>query len=193
MSLFGRVAAGCGSLVLSAVLSACSGGGAPGGEPGGTKPSAPPNAGVVINDQKDAAAGDLCSLLPPNVASSMGLDPGGKLEDDPVSGGKSCAWRNSDGRAISFAVMPVGIDDFYAKSGAYKDFQKLTIAGHPGVRANEVDPKSVVSCYVYVGTKQKQMLSAAGWINSRDMGKVDQCQLAQQALEAAVPALPSAK
>lgn len=180
--------------MLSLALAACSGGGTtPGAESGSAKPPAPAGSGAAINDPKDVASSNLCSLLPSSAANALGVNPVGKNSFDSINGTPTCDWTSDNGRHISLAPMPTGIDGLYAQAGSHPDFQKLTIAGHPAARANDADPKTLSSCFLYVGTKPNQMLFAGAWIDKNHDANVDQCQLAQQALEAAVPALPPAK
>lgn len=197
MSLFGRSAAVCGGVVLALTLSACSGGGdSQGGDTGSAKPAPPGNSGTAIKDPKDAAAADLCSLLPPNTANAIGVDPHGQAKSSEVTNDKTCGWKeNTDniGKGLTITLTSKDISGVYGQPQAYADFERLTIAGYPAARANQAQRGTVDTCHVFVATKPGQMLMAQGAVAPDKVGKDDPCQIAQQALEAAVPLLPSAK
>ena len=54
-------------------------------------------------------------------------------------------------------------------------------------------PYRVGFCVLYLATQENQMIASQVILPGPKVGKVDGCQIAQKALEAAVPTLPPAK
>nr|WP_246330417.1 DUF3558 domain-containing protein [Saccharopolyspora hordei] len=173
------------SLVLASLVAACGSQPPDGGE---TQPRA--ESGPTINAPKDAATVPPCDLLPPEDASSLGLDPG----SGSVSGSdeNSCGWYSPDetDRLALTAIPNRTLASYLDNRAQFADFAELTIAGHPAVRANRNDPKQLGTCSIFLATKDDQVLSSL--VRVSDKSK-DACGLAQRALEAAVPRLPAAE
>lgn len=193
MSSLGRAAVLCGGVMLAVTLSACSGGSSSGGQSNTPSPNAPAASG--ISDPRDAATANLCSLLPPTTANAAGVAPQGAAEISSTTHQPACTWEEAgDGpRQVSITITPADISVLNRQAGTYQDFRKLQIAGHPAAIANHSAPGTADICETFVGTKNGQMLLAQGAVHPDSVGKEDPCQLAQQALQAAVPNLPSAK
>ncbi|MDA3643660.1 DUF3558 domain-containing protein [Saccharopolyspora indica] len=177
------------SLAMTALLAACGSQGGPGtGEEQPQTSQAP--SGSQISDPKDAAAVPPCDLLPRDAATRLGVDPQGAEESEEWR--KSCAWFSSDqSRSVGLSALPNRtLSEYLDNRSQYADFEELTIAGHPAVRANQNDPKEAGSCAIFLATKDSQILSSQ--VDFFDKSE-DPCSLAQQALEATVPELPAAK
>lgn len=181
-------------LILAGVSAACSAGGG-GGAP--ADQSAPPRAsGPAINDPKDAAQGDVCSLLSAGGAASIGLEPQGKKAENTIDpkAPAGCTWSVAGEFGNRVMLTPLSdrsIQSYYDNKTQYSDFQELTIAGHPAVRANDGDPAQDGFCNIFAATKDGQVLTAQADTNSDK--KVEPCGLAQKALETSIPSLPAAK
>lgn len=181
-------------VVLAGALVACSG-----GDSGQTaeqpKPEAEPGGELDIANPKDAAAVDMCSLLPGEAASSMGLNTEGEMDDGPdiaSDSPESCVWKTEDG-FTSVSLSPLNdrsIQEYYDGKSQYPDYQELTLAGHPAVRANQGDPQQDGFCAVFLATSDDQLLYAHSDTSSDN--ESDPCGLAQKALETSVPTLPAA-
>ncbi|QUH00392.1 DUF3558 domain-containing protein [Saccharopolyspora erythraea] len=193
MSVFKRTAIVGSGLLFTGLLAACSGGGEPGGTGTPAPPEVKPVTGPKINDPKDAAAVEICNLLPSGAATSMGLEPTGKIRTNQIDpeAPPSCSWTSSDTslNVGMTALSDRSIQEYYDHKADYVDYAELDIAGHPAVRVNKGDPKQDGFCNIYVATKDGQVLSAV----SHDSSMADPCGLAQKALEASVPTLPAAK
>jgi hypothetical protein len=155
-----------GAAFICTALTACGGG----GTEGSPAPETQQPSGVTISAPKDAMATDRCGLLPADAATGIGLAPQGKEQSDPL-----------DGRSIQA---------YLDNKSKYVDFQELSIAGHPSVRANQGDPKQDGTCDIFLATKEGQILSAQAHVMDTSQ---DACGIAQKALEAAVPTLPASK
>lgn len=180
------------SVLFSSLLAACSS-----GQEAGQSPQSPaPNPdGISVSDPKDPATVDSCSLLPAQGAESVGLAPEGRKSSSSFADDDDnrCLWSSSDGAAgASLAVFADRtLQDYYGNSGQYVDFQKLTIAGHPAVRANEKDPMADGMCSIFVASKPDQVVQAASDVP--DPRTANPCDLAKKTLESAVPSWPAAK
>ncbi|WP_407074762.1 DUF3558 domain-containing protein [Saccharopolyspora sp. SCSIO 74807] len=181
-----------GSVLLGSLLSACSPGQEAGQPP---QPQASNPGGISVSDPKDPATVDSCSLLPAQGAESVGLAHQGRKSSSSFGDDDDnrCLWSSPDGAAgASLAVFADRtLQDYYGNSGQYVDFQKLTIAGHPAVRANEKDPMSDGMCSIFVASKPDQVVQAASDVP--DPRTADPCDLAKKTLESAVPSWPAAK
>ncbi|GAA4619193.1 hypothetical protein GCM10023108_43050 [Saccharopolyspora hordei] len=182
-------------LVLTGLVAACSGGASPGDA------TQPPNAptetqasGPKIDAPKDAAAVDVCNLLPAEGATAIGLKPEGELVENMIDAEAppGCDWRTEDGTSVMLTPLSDrSLQEYYDHKSMYVDFQELEIAGHPAVRANEGDRMKDGFCNIFLGTKDGQVLASQTAMISD--GQTDPCDLAQKALEASVPTLPAAK
>lgn len=190
---FGRAGAG---LVAAVCLAACSGG-ADQDEGKPTPSAASDSGGIPIEAPKDAAANDVCDLLPADAATSLGFDPEGRsianmIEPDAPDG---CEWKTPENRGAGVTLTSRGdrsIGEYHQNREVYSDFEELTIAGHPAVRANQGDPMQDGSCNVFLGTKDDQVLASQASANAGEAGTTDPCDTALKALEASVPTLPQA-
>lgn len=191
----GRIGVASSGAVLLAVLTACSGG-------ADTPPKSQPSkssdtTSVSISNPKDATAVPLCELLTPEEAQSLGYEPQGKVEQGGLEkdSPKVCEWDDPEVGAAQLHLGPAPrkIADYYAHPETWSDFGKLTISGHPAVRANRGDPMKSGNCGIYLATQNDQMLVAQVSLLNTEVGKKDPCQVAKKALEAAVPDLPPAK
>lgn len=178
------------AIALTALLGACAGGGS-GSE---TQPSQQANqdqTGSKISDPRDATAVDLCKLLPADAATSLGLNPSGEVDDKPKLNPDeppTCTWKSEDGSTIvSLGPMTGTIEEYRKNKSIFVDYQELTIAGHPAVQGNRSNPAETGNCWMYLGSKDNQLLAAFA------MGNSAPCSLTQKALEASVPTLPAAK
>ncbi|NHD19454.1 MULTISPECIES: DUF3558 domain-containing protein [unclassified Actinopolyspora] len=201
---FRRSATVVGGVVLSVVLAACSGGsGADSGSPSSGSRSADASgsqgsSGVEIANPKDAAAADVCSLLPAEAASQLGLKTEGEKKSSMTNpeASDACYWESPDGGATknSFAVSDGrSIQQYYDNPDSFYDFEKMTIAGYPAVRANKGDPMSAGSCGIFLASKQDQVVQSFSSLNAEDTGKVDPCVRAKKALKLSVSSWPAAK
>ena len=178
------------SVVLVGVLAACS----PGAE-SDAPPSKPEAQGdsVKIETPKNASAPELCDLLPAEAATSLGMGPDGEIDDSPsLSDDKpeACLW-NSEGGGKSVSLGPIedrSIKEYYDTKSQFADYEELTVAGYPTVRANQGDPSQDGFCAMFLATDDRQLLYA----HSHDVDKSSSCGNAQKALEASVPTLPAA-
>ncbi|GGI92540.1 hypothetical protein GCM10011581_32120 [Saccharopolyspora subtropica] len=187
----GVLAAG---VVLTGTLAACTGGGPTGDESPQSSGPTQAQTGPEISDPRSPFAVELCALLPADAATSLGLEPTGKVNDGPkisADAPESCAWRSRDGHtSVSLGrIKDRSIQEYYDNKSAFSDYQELTIAGHPAVRANQGDPAKDGYCVVFAAVSEREMLYAF----TSDDNKTDPCGLAQKALEASIPTLPAAK
>lgn len=193
-----RVGALMCSVVSAALLSACSLGQSDGRSPdSGGAPTTQAGSGLNVTDPKDPGRLPPCDLLPAQGVELLGLvSPGRTTEGSFGSDEKdTCAWKSPDG-AISASLGAMGdrtLQDYYANPSEFVDFEKLTIAGHPAVRANRGDPKADGTCSFFLASKSDQVVQATGQVPSTRRGQADPCDLAQRALESAVPSWPAAK
>ncbi|NYH80825.1 hypothetical protein FHR84_004193 [Actinopolyspora biskrensis] len=198
---FRRSAIVVGGVVLSAVLTACGGSGAesPSIEDQSTGTSdSQSSSGAEITNPKDAAAADVCSLLPVEVASQLGFKEQGEKESSMTNpeASDACYWESPDGGATknSFAVSDGrSIQQYYDNPDSFYDFNKLNISGYPAVRANKDDPMSAGSCNIFLAPKQDQVVQSHSTLNAEDTGKVDPCAQAKKALKLSVSSWPAAK
>ncbi|TWG08825.1 uncharacterized protein DUF3558 [Saccharopolyspora dendranthemae] len=175
------------TIALTITMSACSGGS--GNEPA---PQPPPQgqAGPAISDPKDAAAVDLCQLLPADAATSLGLNPAGEVETSSVDPDMppQCTWKSENGATtLSLGPSKTSVQWYIDNKSTFVDFRELNIAGHPTVQGNKADPAQTQNCWMYLGTMDNQVLGAFAF------GTADPCSMTQKALEASVPTLPAAK
>lgn len=178
-------------LIFTGALAACSGGGPEESAPqAGQDAQEKPDS---IENPKDVSGPELCDLLPPETARSLNLNPQGEVDDSPDISSDSpeaCEWKSEDNRK-SVALSPMlnrPIQEIQANEAGYVDYEELTIAGHPAVRANKGDPAQDGWCAMYVGTADDQLLYGF----SLDESKTNPCGMTQKALEASVPTLPAA-
>ncbi|MEU5850966.1 DUF3558 domain-containing protein [Saccharopolyspora shandongensis] len=195
MSVFKRSATIGTGLVLTGLLAACSGGQSPADRPPSSSATTQTQAsGPQINSPKDAAAVDVCRLLPPEGATAAGLQPTGEISKNLIdpSATDGCAWRDGNGTSVTMTPLSDrSLQEYYENKSQYVDFQELNIAGHPAVRANEGDRMRDGFCNIFLATKDGQVLASQSDTNAD--GRTDPCNLAQKALEASVPTLPAAK
>lgn len=175
------------TIALTITMSACSGGS--GNEPA---PQPPPQgqAGPAISDPKDAAAVDLCQLLPADAATSLGLNPAGEVETTSVDPDMppQCTWKSENGATtLSLGPSKTSVQWYLDNKATFVDYRELNIAGHPTVQGNKADPAQTQNCWMYLGTMDNQVLGAFAF------GTADPCSMTQKALEASVPTLPAAK
>ncbi|GAA0519837.1 hypothetical protein GCM10009545_22270 [Saccharopolyspora thermophila] len=181
-------------VVLTSALAACTGGGPTGDEPPQSSQQTQAQTGPEISDPRSPFAVELCALLPPDAATSLGLEPTGEVYDGPKispDSAESCVWETPDGHT-SVALAPIkdrSIQEYYDHKSAFSDYQELTIAGHPAVRANQGDPAKDGFCAMFAAVSKREMLYAF----THEISKTDPCGLAQKALEASIPTLPPAK
>ncbi|SFM66917.1 Protein of unknown function [Saccharopolyspora antimicrobica] len=177
------------SLAMTALLAAC---GSQTPDTGGEQSpeTAQTESGSQISNPKDAAAVPPCDFLSAESASKLGLNPQGTDSSDSIS--RSCGWYTPDerDRLALGEIANRPLSSYLDNRSQFADFEELTIAGHPAVRANRNDPKELGTCSIFLATKDDQILSSMA---SRFDKTNDPCGLAQQALEAAVPSLPAAK
>ncbi|RCW44673.1 uncharacterized protein DUF3558 [Halopolyspora algeriensis] len=102
--------------------------------------------------------------------------------ESPDGGGKKIGFTAIDGRSIK---------TYYKKSHSYTDFEKITVAGHPAVRANKTDPMTGGSCDIYLASKKNQVVYS--YARTPKVGEVNPCDLSKQALELSVSSWPTAK
>lgn len=202
MSTLRRTAIAGIGLAASLVLAGCAG--SSGGENGSgdteaqkaSKSSVPQaSGGPEIASPKNAAAVDVCNLLPSDAAAKIGVKPQGEKQTNSLNAetSPSCAWTSPDGRQfVSLAAFDGrSIQTYYKNKDSYVDFQKLTIAGYPAVRANKVDPKSSGSCALFLATKNNQVVGAN--VQTPDAGQVDPCGVGKKMLKLSLPTWPAAK
>lgn len=183
--------------LLAAVvpLVSCSVGANSGGSAPETSPTVTGASGIDVRDPKDAGSVESCSLLPAKGAESIGLVPGGRAASSSFGEDNldSCAWKNEDG-SISSALSVFddrSLQDYYDNADKYVDFEKMTIAGHPAVRANENDPMSDGACILFLASNSGQVVQATAIVPTSRISDVDPCGLAAKTLDAAVPSWPS--
>ncbi len=195
---FGRGVLACSGAALLMTLTACSsGGGQAAPEPTASKEPSQNQSAAQINNPKNAAAVSVCKLLLSKSAAALGYKTQGETESatlDPDSS-KSCVWRHPEdsSASVSLAVFNRRIADYYAHPETWPDFKRLTISGHPAVRANQADPMKSGDCNIYLATQKDQMVSSYVTLRGSKVGQKDPCQAAKRALEATVPTLPAAK
>ncbi|GAA4619186.1 DUF3558 domain-containing protein [Saccharopolyspora hordei] len=182
-------------LVLTGLLVGCAGKPAPSSDSPAPNGAAETTAsGPHIATPKDAAAVDVCSLLPAEAATASGLKPEGDLTENMIDpdAPDGCTWRDGDGTSVVLTPLSDrSLQEYHDHKSMYVDFQELEIAGHPAVRANEGDRMKDGFCNIFLGTKDGQVLASQTAMISD--GQTDPCDLAQKALEASVPTLPAAK
>ncbi|MBE9376514.1 DUF3558 family protein [Saccharopolyspora sp. HNM0983] len=178
------------SVLLIGVLAACS----EGAQNDAPQPNPDAQGGSVeIENPRNASAPELCDLLPAGAATSLGMGPDGEVDDSPsLSEDKpeACLWRSENG-GKSVSLGPIedrSIREYHDNKSTYSDYEELTVAGHPAVRANQGDPSQDGFCAMFLATDDRQLLYA----HSHDVDTPNTCGLAQKALEASVPTLPAA-
>ncbi|QRK91069.1 DUF3558 domain-containing protein [Saccharopolyspora erythraea] len=196
VEVFNRSAVLGAGVVLIGLLGACSGGGSSAPQTSEMPPAPQVAPGPAVADPKDAAAAAGCGLLSDAAAAAIGLKTPGEVEVNDVQPGgpEGCTWELQGPFGSNVNLTPFtdrSLKEYYDNRSTFSDFQELTIAGHPAVRANQGNPASDGYCGVFLATKQGQVLSSISSV-SRDSG-VEPCGLAQKALEASVPSLPAAK
>ncbi|WP_192827083.1 DUF3558 family protein [Actinopolyspora erythraea] len=196
-----RGAVAAGGVLLSVVLVGCSSGSAERNEDSadtttsGSTSSA--SAGSAIPNPKDATAVDVCELLPEDVATQLGVQPEGKKRDNVLGATETdnCTWK-SQGGLISVAMSPVkdrSLDTYYNNQSEYVDFERITVQGNPGVRANKVKPMGSGSCGMFLATQQSQLVQSFAILQSEEAGVTDPCALAKKALRLSLPSWPAAE
>jgi len=168
---------------------------------GGTQqpaPQPPADSAIKIDSPKDAKALPLCNLLSPQAAQSLGLKPQGEQEENSLNPGEPpmCRFESegNDKLVLSMTVLDRNIaKDYLSAPQTWKDFSKLDVAGHPTVRANPDVPDKTGNCDLYLATQENQMVASQVTLPTTAPNKAESCQIAQKALEAAVPTLPPAK
>ncbi|MDR7301780.1 DUF3558 domain-containing protein [Haloactinomyces albus] len=187
-----------GTLLLG-TLTACSGGSGtePDNQPAPSSRTSQASSGLSIAKPKNASAVPLCSLLPSEVATSLGYQAQGQKRENMLNSDAPpvCEWESPENSAtgVTMRVLDRRIADYYANPSTWSDFQKLTIAGHPAVRANQADPMKSGSCDIYLATRSDQMIASQVSVSTAEVGKKDPCVAARKVLEAVVPTLPPAK
>jgi len=171
-------------LALAMPLAACSN-----AEPTAQPPqptTSEESSAVQIPNPKDATAIDPCSMLSAQTAAELGLKPEGWSSHE----GAGCQWDSKDlSRSVALIVLPdQNIQQYYENKSIYTDYEEVTIAGYPAVRANQGDPAQDGFCDFFLATNDNQLIQASGG----DSTHTDACGPAQKALEAAVPNLPAA-
>ena len=124
----------------------------------------------------------------------MSLNPTGERDDTPkisADTADACVWKSPDGHnSVSLSVLPDrSIKDYQANKAQYADYQELSVAGYPAVRANQADPAQAGSCSLFLAVSDHQMLGAF----TIQSPITDPCASSQKALEATLPTLPAAK
>ncbi|GAA2356157.1 hypothetical protein GCM10009854_37820 [Saccharopolyspora halophila] len=189
MSLLKRVSTFTIAALMVVFMAACSGGDKP------PEPTPQPQgSGSKISNPKDALSVELCSLLPPEGASAVGLDPAGEIDDGPKlsdDAAETCLWKSPDGHdSLRFSVLTDrSIKDYHDNKSQYSDYQELTIGGYPAVRANKADPAQSGSCSIFLAVADRQVVHAY----AAQASITDPCAISQKALESSVPTLPAAK
>ncbi|MFC7340694.1 DUF3558 family protein [Saccharopolyspora griseoalba] len=189
MSLLKRGGAITAGALMLGSLVACSG-----GAESPAPPPKPQDSGTAISNPKNASGVDLCRMLPQEGASAIGVDPTGAIDDTPKISDDipdTCVWKSPDGHtSVALGVIPErSIDEYYANKSTYSDYQELTIAGYPAVRANDADPAQSGSCSIFLAAADRQVIYA----DTAQVDITDPCAVTQKALESAVPTLPAAK
>ena len=200
LSMNGLKSSAIGLLAL-AILPIAGGCAAPGGSGGGAPqpaPAPPADNAVKIDSPKDARGVPLCNLLSPQAAQSLGFQPQGKQVENSLDSSQppQCKWESAetDSQVITMTVLDRSIArDYYASPQTWKDFAKLDVAGHPAARANLDDPNSTGFCDIFLATQENQIVASQVMLPGNAPNKAESCQIAQKALEAAVPTLPPAK
>ncbi|MCA1228699.1 DUF3558 domain-containing protein [Saccharopolyspora sp. 6M] len=167
-----------------------------GGSSGGEAPGSDSRPTSEINDPRDAASVQQCSLLKSEDIQALGLSPDGKVKPNELdpSMPDNCTWESDDGKkSLAVTVFPGrSIQQYRDNSDSYVDFSEMVIAGHPAVQANASSPEGG-SCGIFLGTKDDQVVSAVAIDFTKAEKPYDPCPLAKSALEASVPTLPAAK
>lgn len=172
-------------LALTMPLAACSNA-EPTAQPPQQSTSPEENSSIQIPNPKNAAAVEPCDILSAQAAVELGFQPEGKSAHE----GTGCRWYSEDrSRNIALIVLQDrSIREFYDSKSIYVDYEELTIADHPAVRANQGDPAEDGFCDFFLATDTNQLIQASG----SDTSHADACGPARKALEAAVPNLPAA-
>lgn len=172
------------ALAAAMSLTACS------SEEPAAQPPQPTNSaessGVQVPNPKDATAVKPCDMLSDQAATELGIEPEGRSARE----GAGCRWDAKDLSLTLTLTSPPGrsIQEFYNSKSAFVDYEELTIAGYPAVRANDGNPSQDGFCDFFLATNTNQLIQASG----RDSSHTDPCGLAQKALEATVQNLPAA-
>ncbi len=142
--------------------------------------------GVQVDSPKDASGEKPCDLVPEQTVHELGFHLGGKEDAG------ACTWSTPrDSVRLEVGVVADrSLQDFQDAAEEYSDFGELTIGGHPAVRANSGDPKADGTCELVVAADADQAVSAKSKIPSG--ATADPCELAERALDAAVPSWPAA-
>lgn len=181
------------SVVVAGTLAACSGGTGSNGQPT-ESPQQTQAAGPQISNPKDASAVALCDLLPAQAATSLGFEPEGKINDGPKispDAVDACMWRTPNGHdALQLAVnKDRSIQEYYDNKSTFTDYEELTIAGYPAVRANQGNPAQDGACSIFLAVSNTEMIHS--FTTQTDV--TDPCAISEKALEASIPTLPAAK
>ncbi|MDR7301866.1 DUF3558 domain-containing protein [Haloactinomyces albus] len=202
MVRFRRTAAVGIGLALTAALAACSSGSGAEGTPGNNQTQPPATSQAVsvptIANPKNAAAMDVCKLLPSEAATELGMKSNGERHSNKLKPSlpDNCTWESPEGGSTKVSLT--AIDDrslqvYYENSSQYVDFGKLRIAGYPAVRANGNDPMEGGSCAIFMATQQDQIAKAFAAVPAAGTGKANPCDLSKKALKLSVSSWPAAK
>ncbi|SDP76835.1 Protein of unknown function [Actinopolyspora xinjiangensis] len=203
MTTLRRGALLAGGLALTMALAACSGDspGQPGPATGtttGDATSSDSRSGTGITNPKNPAALEPCELLPDEAASTLGLKSKGERRQNDLKPDlpDMCTRKgeHNDSKRVTLVAFPDRtIQQYYDNKSSYGYFEKLDISGHPAVIGNTEDPAKSSNCAMYMAANDNQIVLSSTFIPTKDIGQVNPCDLAKQALELSLPSWPAAQ
>ncbi|WP_157062906.1 DUF3558 domain-containing protein [Actinopolyspora mortivallis] len=187
-----------GAGVLVVVLAGCSAGAGqqdpPEGQPSSSSPET--GSGMEIAHPKDAAAVDVCDLLPEEAATSLGVQQQGEKSTNNLagSGTPACTWESREGKTkVSLSPAPGrSIRTYRQHKSEYVDYKEFEISGYSVVQANRVKPSEAGSCGMFLVAQEKQLVQSFVTLPVEQVGKTDPCSLARKALRLSVSSWPDA-
>ncbi|SDK28472.1 Protein of unknown function [Actinopolyspora mzabensis] len=192
-----------GGLALTMALAACSSDstgqtGNPEDTTTSSVTSSDSQSGTGITNPKNPAALEPCELLPDEAATTLGVETKGERipNDLKPSLPDLCRWRAGEivSERVSLVAFPGRtIQQYYDNKSSYGYFEKLEVSGHPAVVTNDKDPAKSSGCAMYMAANENQIVLSSTFISTENIGKVNPCDLAKQALELSLPSWPAAK
>lgn len=180
-------------------LAACSSGIVPGTPSTGEQPppSAPsaattserPRFAPSVATPKDARGIAECDLLTPAQVDALGL----ALETaDPQTSGAArvCSWAYKDGQNTAGLQIATertipGLDGIYIQRVGFALFEPVTVAGHPGFHADQVEGDG---CTLYIAIADYQLLAVGANVRGETMP--DPCAPSRRMAEMILSNLP---
>ncbi|GAB3560460.1 hypothetical protein J2S53_003366 [Actinopolyspora lacussalsi] len=192
-----------GGLALTITLAACSSDstgqtGTPEDTATSSLASSDSQSETGITNPKNPAALEPCELLPTEATATLGVETRGerKQNDLKPSLPDLCAWkgRENGSKQVTLVALPDRtIQQYYDNKSNYGYFEKMQVSEYPAVVGNTKAPMEGSNCTMYMAANENQIVMSSMFISTKNIGKVNPCDLAKQALELSLPSWPAAK